>query len=97
LHFRRQVPIAHFVVDFACLEARLIVEIDGGAHAQDANAARDRRRDVALSRLGYRVLRFWNSELQTNMDGVVETIFAAIPQTPPASLRSAPSPEREGG
>ncbi|MBV9065520.1 MAG: endonuclease domain-containing protein [Methylobacteriaceae bacterium] len=96
-HFRRQVPISNFIVDFACLKARLIVEVDGGGHTRDGVAQSDKRRDVILQQLDYRILRFWNSEVQTNMDGVIETIILSVRQTPPASLRSAPSPEgREG-
>jgi very-short-patch-repair endonuclease len=91
------VPIDNFVVDFACLKHSLIIELDGGGHTRDAIARRDQKRDSTLERLGYGVLRFWNAEIQTNIDGVGETIISSARQTPPASLRSAPSPEREGG
>jgi very-short-patch-repair endonuclease len=76
LHFRRQVPIGRYVVDFACLKQRIVVEIDGGQHSFDAYAARDRTRDETLTRLGFRVKRFWNAEVNSNLDGVVETILA---------------------
>jgi len=91
LHFRRQVPIDRFVVDFACLRRKLIIEIDGGQHNKDANAARDRIRDERLDALGFTVLRFWNSDVAADMDAVVETIFARAVATPPL-----PSPEGEG-
>jgi very-short-patch-repair endonuclease len=90
------VPIGGFVVDFACLKHRLIVELDGGGHTRAASSARDHSRDLALKQLGFQVRRFWNAEVQANIDDVVETILFDIRQTPPASLRSAPSPEREG-
>jgi len=58
--FRRQVPLGPFVVDFVCFEARLIVELDGGQHADNP---RDTRRDRYFSDQGYRVLRFWNNDV----------------------------------
>jgi very-short-patch-repair endonuclease len=77
LHFRRQVPVGTFVVDFACLKERIVVELDGGQHSRGAEAARDARRDAALGAMGFRVRRFWNAEIDANLDGVVETILAA--------------------
>ena len=78
LHFRRQVPIGAFVVDFACLKQRIVIELDGGQHSADVEAARDARRDVALAEIGFRVLRFWNAEVDGNLEGVVETILASV-------------------
>jgi len=77
LHFRRQVPVGHFVVDFACLKERIVVELDGGQHSRDGEAARDARRDALLAAMGFQVRRFWNAEVDRNLDGVVETILAA--------------------
>ncbi len=74
--FRRQVPVGPFIADFACVERRLIVEVDGGQHA-DASAA-DHRRTRVLNHHGYIVLRFWNSEVLQNLDGVLATIEAAL-------------------
>ena len=91
LHFRRQVPIGRFVVDFACLKQRIVVEIDGGQHSLDAHAARDRARDEALSQLGFSVKRFWNAEVDASLDGIVETILAAV------DTRADPSCERVEG
>jgi hypothetical protein len=65
-------------VDFACLKQRIVVEIDGGQHSFDDHAARDHARDEALARLGFRVRRFWNPEVDSNLDGVVETILASV-------------------
>jgi very-short-patch-repair endonuclease len=78
VHFRRQVPVGPFVVDFACLKQRIVVEIDGGQHSREAEAARDARRDTALAAMGFCVRRFWNAEVDTNLAGVVETILAAV-------------------
>jgi very-short-patch-repair endonuclease len=72
--FRRQVPLCGFIVDFACLEARLIVEVDGATHSTEAELAHDAKRQAALEADGYSVLRFYNVEAFENLDGVAETI-----------------------
>jgi very-short-patch-repair endonuclease len=74
--FRRQVPLFGFVVDFAALESRLIIEIDGGQHAEavDANAARA----AILENAGYHVIRFWNNDVLNNIDGVLEAIVQEL-------------------
>src|SRR5262245_12751693 len=73
--FRRQVPSGRWVVDFLCKEKRVIVEVDGGEHYA---SERDRRRDATLARQGYRVLRFWNSDVLSNPEGVLITILSAL-------------------
>ncbi|WP_083487601.1 endonuclease domain-containing protein [Pseudoxanthomonas dokdonensis] len=65
--FRRQHPIGRYIADFACLEVGLIVEVDGGQHM---DARSDRVRDAFLQEQGFQVLRFWNDEVLTNLDGV---------------------------
>src|SRR5215469_14280694 len=88
--FVRQDPIGPYVVDFACRQRRLIVELDGGQHATDT---RDAVRDQWLSERGYRVLRFWNNDVLSNTEGVLETIAAALSDTAgPRTRGSAPSP-----
>jgi very-short-patch-repair endonuclease len=77
-HFRRQVPIGPYVADFACMAARLIVEVDGSQHGDSTVKARDDSRTRWLEREGYRVLRFWNNDLIQNIQGVLETIHAAL-------------------
>jgi crossover junction endodeoxyribonuclease RuvC len=72
--FRRQEPILGFTVDFVCHEHRLVIELDGGQHA--VRTAQDAHRSQVLEQAGFRVLRFWNNELITNLDGVLETIRA---------------------
>jgi very-short-patch-repair endonuclease len=78
LHFRRQVAIERFVVDFACLKHGLVVEIDGGQHNFDGHVCRDRARDARLREIGFQVLRFWNADVDADLDGVIETILARI-------------------
>src|SRR5215510_11350561 len=77
-HFRRQAPIGRYVVDFACMRAKLVVELDGGHHSDDKVAAKDAMRTRWLEGQGYKVLRFWNAELNSNLDGVLDTIHAAL-------------------
>ena len=76
-HFRRQVPAGPYVLDFACLRARLAVEIDGEHHGFDAQRHHDEVRDAALRGMGLKTVRFWNHEVAADIDGVVETILAA--------------------
>ncbi|MFZ0888625.1 MAG: endonuclease domain-containing protein [Candidatus Binataceae bacterium] len=71
--FRRQYPIRPFVADFCCLERLLVIELDGGQHAMQQ--ARDERRSAYLRKLGFRVLRFWDTDVLTNIDGVLEEIL----------------------
>jgi very-short-patch-repair endonuclease len=74
--FRRQVPIDRYFADFACVKARLVVELDGGQHADQEDY--DARRSETLAACGWRVIRFWNSDVMENLDGVVETILAEL-------------------
>jgi very-short-patch-repair endonuclease len=76
--FRRQVPIGPFVADFASIAHRLILEIDGGQHAESPS---DARRDAFLASEGWRVLRFWNNDVMQNRDGVQESITQAAALT----------------
>ena len=85
--FRRQQPIGAYIVDFVCLEQRLIIELDGGQHAE--NVAYDEKRTNWLESRGYRVLRFWNNEVISNTDGVVQAIRDAV-QPANASKRHPP-------
>jgi very-short-patch-repair endonuclease len=74
--FRRQVRIGPYIADFACLSALIVIEVDGGQHA-DARAY-DARRDDYMRGQGFRVLRFWNNDVLGNMDGVWDTIAAEL-------------------
>jgi very-short-patch-repair endonuclease len=86
-HFRRQVPIGPYVADFACMAARLVIELDGSQHNADANRARDESRTRWLESEGFRVIRFWNNDLTSNMDGVLETVYAALHGSRDAEMR----------
>jgi very-short-patch-repair endonuclease len=82
--FRRQHPIGPFIVDFCCVERGLVVELDGGQHAE--RSAADERRTRVLERFGYRVLRFWDNEMLSNLDGVLERISEALEGPHPLPL-----------
>ena len=84
-HFRRQHPIPPYVADFACAAARFVVEVDGGQHADGADAARD----AYLTRHGWQVLRFWNNEVLENLDGVAQRIAELLQQPPPRPSRAS--------
>jgi len=77
-HFRRQVPIGPYVTDFACMAARIVIEVDGSQHGERENKARDDERSRWLESEGYRVVRFWNSDLVQNIDGVLDVVYAAL-------------------
>jgi very-short-patch-repair endonuclease len=77
-HFRRQAPIGPYVVDFFCPARRLIIELDGGHHNDDETAKRDRERQLWLEREGYRVVRFWNSEIIGDLTAVLERIYVEL-------------------
>lgn len=76
--FKRQVPIGRYVVDFLCMDARLIVELDGGQHSTESAVVYDETRTSELRRLGFRVIRFWNGEVYGRLDEVCETILAVL-------------------
>jgi ATP-dependent helicase HrpA/adenine-specific DNA-methyltransferase len=87
LKFRRQVPIGPYVADFACIEARIVIEVDGGQHLAVAEA--DKLRSQEIEAAGYIVVRFWNDEVLANidavmaeLDGVVTARTSSYPQPP---------------
>lgn len=89
--FRRQVPIRHYTVDFASHRAKLVVEVDGGQHAVDADADRDR----IIGSEGYRILRFWNHDVLGNPDGVASVIADALPKPQPHPASPIEGEEKE--
>jgi very-short-patch-repair endonuclease len=91
-HFRRQVAIGRYVTDFCCLKARLVVEVDGNQHGTDQALAYDARRTADLEAQGFRVLRFINCDVMAGIDGVLDTILAALAPTTPT-----PNPSPQGG
>jgi very-short-patch-repair endonuclease len=93
--FRRQQVIAPYIVDFACLQQRLIIEADGSQHADNKD---DARRDAFLRAQGFRVLRFWNNQVLGESDAVGVAIFSALfPHPPKPSAWAPPSPEMGEG
>ncbi|MDP2933232.1 MAG: endonuclease domain-containing protein [bacterium] len=85
IKFRRQVKIENFIVDFLCPAKKLIIELDGGHHNEKQNKETDLNRQRKLEVKGYKVLRFWNNEVDSNLEGVVEKILGHIKQSSPAS------------
>ena len=99
LHFRKQVPIKNYVIDFACLSKKLLIELDGEQHGFETEAAKDRQRDTELNDMGYRILRFWNHEVDREIESVRDTIWRDITDREPHpsdALRPTPSPTGEG-
>jgi len=93
-HFRRQVRLGPYIVDFASHKARVVIEVDGGQHAE--NAA-DAERTKFIEAEGYRVLRFWNNDVLSNIEGVLEVIQATVAAASPGgAAHSSPPPCGEG-
>jgi len=91
--FRRQHPIGRYVVDFVNLNHRLVVEIDGGQHATQTND--DQQRTKFLAAKGFRVLRFWNNDVLTNIEGVLQTTENSLRSPHPGPLPQAGEGEVE--
>jgi len=89
--FRRQHPIGPYVVDFCAPTLRLIIELDGGQHAEQERVAKDAARTAWLSEQGFRVLRFWNNDIFGNLTGVVDEIAASV-NACSKTIPSLPSP-----
>jgi very-short-patch-repair endonuclease len=94
--FRRQVPMGRYIADFICFDARIVIEVDGGQHAESAS---DRLRDQWFVANGYRVLRFWNNDVLRNPEGVLTVLLEALTPHPVAQPKAAqpPSPTRGEG
>ncbi len=94
-HFRRQAPVGPYIADFAELGRRLVIEVDGAGHG----GARDAARDAWFARQGFAVVRFWNPEVEGNLDGVVQAVLDALEGTldPLAGSPPTPSLPHEGG
>ena len=80
LKFKRQKPMGRYIVDFVCLEQRLIIEIDGGQHSEQVDYDQDR--DACLRSQGYTVLRFWNNDVMQQLESVLEQIRCTLSPTP---------------
>ncbi|KIZ47493.1 MULTISPECIES: endonuclease domain-containing protein [Rhodopseudomonas] len=97
LGFRRQMPIKNFIVDFVCLAAKLIVELDGESHNFESQLQADDVRDAFFASEGFAVLRFTNDQVMSDLEGVIEVVR----QTARARIRSLPPslalPHKGGG
>jgi very-short-patch-repair endonuclease len=93
--FRRQHPLSELVLDFACLDRRLAIEIDGEAHNRGDNPARDQRRDAYLRSRGFRVLRFPARYVLENLEGAIAAIVAACDEPAPLRAFGGPLPAGE--
>lgn len=82
LKFRRQHKVGRHVVDFCCIECRIVIELDGGHHNEDNQMNIDIKRQNFIERQGFTVLRFWNSDIDENLEGVVEAIKQAVSPHP---------------
>lgn len=76
--FRRQVRVEQYIVDFICFEKKLVIELDGGQHAEPSEQNLDQKRTFDLERLGFQVLRFWNHDVFENLDGVLMRILETL-------------------
>ena len=95
--FRRQQPIGNYIVDFVCLEKKLIIELDGSQHNEEKGIKYDQKRTEFLQQSGFRVLRFWNDQIFKNMPDVLDGIFFELSSDPlPGSLYSPTLPQGEG-
>ena len=90
--FRRQHPIGSYVTDFVCLEKRLIIEVDGGQHADEEQIEHDAKRTGWLETQGFHVLRYWTNDVTENLSGVLDMIWLALQELPIA--RDRPPPPR---
>jgi very-short-patch-repair endonuclease len=91
--FARQEPIGPYVVDFVCRQRKLVIELDGGQHADQVD--RDADRTAALQQLGYRVIRFWNNDVLVNTEGVLSEIVRELESLAPPHPGPLPVGERE--
>jgi very-short-patch-repair endonuclease len=77
LKFRRQFPIGNYIADFCCRECKLVIELDGGQHADPLMLPRDRYRTKKIEERGYSLIRFWDNEVLTNIEEVLQAILSA--------------------
>ena len=94
LKFRRQFPIGRYILDFFCVEKRLAIELDGGQHSRDTVLKKDKTRGEFLQRFNITVIRFWDNDVLTNLDGVLQRLEKKISKK--ANDLTPPSPERRG-
>ena len=98
-HFRRQAPRDSYIVDFVCLRAGVVVEVDGGQHNFDRQQERDRARDAYFAARGFKVLRYWNNEVDRNLESVLTDIDRVLTERggPPPTRRRADARRHPAG
>ncbi len=95
--FRKQQPIGNYIVDFICLEKKLVVELDGGQHGEDEAVKYDQKRTEFLNQSGFEVLRFWNDEIFKNVESVLDSVLFHLDRDPsPKSQATSTLPQGEG-
>ena len=93
--FKRQYPVGPHIVDFICVDKNVVIEVDGGQHAENEDS--DLQRSAFLNKMGYRVFRFWNNQVLQETEAVLEAILAILAdgkQNSPSPQPSPPSGER---
>jgi len=95
---RRQAPFRGYFLDFVCFSRRLVIEVDGGHHTEEAQAAHDAVRDAVLAHHGFETLRFWASSVAGDLDSVMDNIVLALERRPqfPTRIASRSVPPHEG-
>lgn len=96
-HFRRQAPIGRYIVDFVSFRERVVIEADGGQHGLQKDVQSDRIRDAFLASQGFTVLRFWNSEIDRNLNAVMERIVEVLKTPTPTGLPPVDPPHKGEG
>jgi very-short-patch-repair endonuclease len=94
-HIRRQAPFRGYFLDFVCYARRIVIEVDGGQHGEDAQIEHDAVRDAVLRRQGFETLRFWASDVRWDADGVMDQIVAALEAAPSTRAAVGAEPGRE--
>ncbi len=94
--FRRQQQIGAYICDFVSFERRIVIELDGGQHNQNSQLLKDETRDAWLTSKGYKVLRFWNNEINNNLENVLLKIRNTILECPPLEGRTGIFNSEEG-
>lgn len=96
-HIRRQAPFRGYFLDFVCFAQRLVIEVDGGQHGEDAQIAHDKVRDTVLRREGFRVMRIWTYAIRDDIDAVMDAIVLALESPTRPSLRDVHPPHEGEG
>ena len=95
--FRRQQRVGPYILDFYCYDRKLCIELDGGGHSTPEKRGYDEERTRYLSGAGIRVIRFWNSDVLTKLDGVLASVNALLDPPHPVAFSDRPLPPGEGG